>query len=88
MSDPIGRDEFNARIEGLRHEVNAGITAAGIQIGAVEKTLVEKLRGVKVWGAAAIIGGQSLAALISSAVGGPTPTQTAKTAVAVIRHLV
>jgi len=65
--------EFERGLEGVRQEFRADVTSAGVQIGAVERILTEKLRSeiksVKVWGAAALIGGQMVSGLVAAFVG-------------------
>lgn len=97
MSDPgVSRDEFNARFDGLRNEVSAAVTAAGVQIGAVEKTLtqkvesvektlVEKLGGIKLWGVLALVGGQTFAALVVKFTGGSVSAPASAAAHVVVR---
>lgn len=69
MAEPVGRDEFHRGLDGVRSEFRAEISAAGVQIGALEAILTEKLKGVKVWGALALVGGQVVAGLVAAFVG-------------------
>jgi hypothetical protein len=81
----VSREEVTAHLEAMRSEITAGLTTAGVQIGAVEKTLIEKINGVKLWGALALIGGQTVAALLSQIAGGSifSPARAAAHAVSV-----
>lgn len=77
----IGRDEFHEGLTSLRAEFGAGLSTAGVQIGAVEKTLVQKidsgLHSLRLWGALALVSGQVAAGMVSAFIG------TGKTAGAV-----
>lgn len=69
----IGRDEFHEGLMSLRSEFGAGLSTAGVQIGAVEKTLVQKidsgLHSLRLWGALALVSGQVVAGMISAFIG-------------------
>lgn len=87
-ADQVVRDELAALRDGsvqeqlasIRREFTQGLTTAGVQIGAVEKTLLEKINGVKVWGVAGLVGGQTVAAFLTK-YGPPEPVAQAFTAV-------
>lgn len=65
MAEGISEERFTEAIENVRREVNAGLTTAGVQIGAVEKTLSEKIGSLKLWGGLALVSGQTLAAVLT-----------------------
>lgn len=69
MADPgVSQEQLQQAVQSLRTEITAGLTTAGVQIGAVEKTLVEKLSALRAWGVAAFVGGQAIAGLLSAVV--------------------
>lgn len=49
--------------------VDNAMSTVGIQLGAVEKILRSEINSAKVWGIAALIGGQTLAGLVAAYVG-------------------
>jgi hypothetical protein len=83
-ADQVVRDDLAAlrdaslrnELAALQREFTAGLNTAGVQIGAVEKTVVEKIKSLKAWGIAALVGGQTLAGLIA-AYGPPRPVSNA-----------
>lgn len=83
--EPIGQKEFYEALGAVRNEFNAGLTTAGVQIGAVEKTLVAKLGSLKAWGIAALVGGQVGAGLLAGLVG---PQKVTAAAAAAIRTII
>jgi hypothetical protein len=88
MSDaPVSRTEFSNGIESLRSEFQAGLTTAGVQIGAVEKTLKERLSSLKAWSLTALVGGQAFAAVTSKVISGDVTAPARATAHAVSRLL-
>lgn len=82
-STPVTKEDLTAATDSLRTEFTAGLTTAGVQIGAVEATLKERLSSLKAWGIAALVGGQVLAGLLTSY----APRQTADAASAVVGFL-
>lgn len=62
----VSEERFTEAIGNIRSEIQSGLMTAGVQIGAVEKTVVEKISSLRAWGIAAIvtsnIGGGLLAA--------------------------
>ena len=59
----VTQEQLSQAVDSLRTEITAGLTTAGVQIGAVEKTLNAKLSSLRAWGVAALVGGQTLAGL-------------------------
>lgn len=79
MGEPITREEFHRGIDSVRQEFRAEVQAAGIQIGAVEKILTEKLKSVKVWIGMALLAGQTAASIVAAYVGpGKAASSTAR----------
>lgn len=66
----ISREEIDAKFETLRTEISSGLSTAGVQIGAVEKTLIEKMHGLRLWGVTALVGGQVVTGLVVKLTGG------------------
>lgn len=60
----VSEERFTEALENVRREVNQGLTTAGVQLGAVERTLSEKIHSLRLWGALALVGGQTVAALV------------------------
>lgn len=77
----VSEERFTEALENVRREVNQGLTTAGVQLGAVEKTLAEKIHSLRLWGALALVGGQSVAAVIA---GYAHPIQAVHTAAAAL----
>lgn len=77
----LSQEQLDAQILALRNEFNSGLTTVGVQLGAVEKTLTERLSSIKAWGVAALIGGQGLAGVFAHYLPG-APVQTAARVVA------
>lgn len=81
----ISREEIDAKFETLRTEISTGLTTAGVQIGAVEKTLIEKMHGLRLWGVTALVGGQVVTGLVVKLTGGSVTAPAASAARVVSR---
>lgn len=88
MGEFITRDEFASGLDNVKTEVGARIDTTGVQIGAVEAILTEKLKGVKVWGALALVGGQVVAGLVAAFVGPQRTVNGATAAARAVGHFV
>lgn len=84
MSEPISREEFHQGIDSLRSEFSAGLTTAGVQIGAVEKTLLAKIGNVKAWGIACLLGGQVTAGVVAAIVGPKATAEQIRSALSIV----
>lgn len=84
MEDGVGREEFHAGLQSVRDEVRAQMSTAGVQIGAVENILTEKLKSVKVWCVTGLVGGQTIAAVAATYFGPGRTAGTVKTAAGVL----
>lgn len=90
MAGPgVTEQQLDRAVESLRKELTAGLTTAGVQIGAVEKTLTEKLSSLRAWGVAALVGGQALAGLASAVISarGGDPSAPVRAAAELITSL-
>ncbi len=52
--------------ESTRREFASALTTVQVQIGATEKSLLDKIGSLKAWGVAGLIGGQTLAGVAAS----------------------
>ena len=62
----VTQEQLGQAVDHLRKEFVSGLTTAGVQLGAVEKTLDAKLSSLRAWGVAALVGGQTLAGIASA----------------------
>jgi hypothetical protein len=72
----ITRGEFKSEITRVE-------AVLGIQIGAVEKSVKERLSSMKAWGIAALVGGQAAAGVLAAIV----PHKVADTAMHILHYL-